>query len=432
MILTCIALCLYVLLIIIKKDLIDLPIKIISLWYLALLALATFSTTGLYPPSLHTQIICLTMIVGFNAAVFLKESSWFKVQTNPEVMEKSLRLLFTFSAILQFILVIFYFGKSIFMLMEIKDPSTYKVVAFSTTEAVGKLFESRMIENLYFLISSPLLLFTMIYGIAVYIGRNQVWPFVIGLFLSTMDGTMRLARINIYCAIVLLIFMLLLKKRNALNSWSSKLKPLIIIALVGAMIVGIGSRRRYNLANQIELFLVDYHTVGFTLFDLEVKNPESVLNKQMTYGRLFFGGLETIGTIGIRQFDKNYMSPALNNAIVMGENRITGVEKVPSITFKGIKRHNSFYTILYTLYSDGRYIGLFLGGLVIGWFLKLYYRRWLADNSTYSLLWVILITNTMIFSVFISQLEIMRTWMLIIGFWLLEFIMIWNKKRNLF
>ncbi len=432
MILTCIALCLYILLVVIKKDLIDLPIKIVSLWYLALLTLATFSTTGLYPPSLHTQIICLIMIVGFNAAVFIKDSSWFKTELNQSEMDKWLRVIFIFSAALQFILVVFYFGKSIFMLMEIKDPSTYKVVAFSTTEAVGKLFESRMIENLYFLISSPLLLFTMIYGVALYISRNQIWPFVIALLLSTMDGTMRLARINIYCAIVLLIFMLLLKKRNPLSSWSSKLKPLIIIALVGAMIVGIGSRRRYNLANQIELFLVDYHTVGFTLFDLEVKNPESALNKNITYGRLFFGGLETIGTIGIRQFDKTYMSPALNNAIVMGENRITGVEKVPSITFKGVKRHNSFYTILYTLYSDGRYIGLFLGGLVIGWFLKLYYRRWLAEDSTYSLLWVILITNTMIFSVFISQLEIMRTWMLILGFWLIEFSLIWKNKKQLF
>ncbi len=241
---------------------------------------------------------------------------------------------------------------------------------------------------------------------------------MIAFILNGLDGYIRLARVNVYMMIVLFILVLLFSDYKLMSLLQKKKKQFLVIFLLFASLFAIGFSRGYSPEQQIKMFVVDYHTVGFALFDSELKDPSSPLNNVITYGRLTLGGLETCFTIVIRQFNKDYYSPALSNAIRQSQNDVL-VGKI---------RYNSFYTLLYSFYSDARFIGVILGGLVFGFSLNYYFKRWNELQKSRDALYVMLIMSVLIMSIFISQLEIMRSWLMLIILMLVDLVS--RKKLN--
>jgi hypothetical protein len=71
---------------------------------------------------------------------------------------------------------------------------------------------------------------------------------------------------------------------------------------------------------------------------------------------------------------------------------------------------NAFYTVLYSLYYDGRYLAVILFPLVFGYFLAASYLDWLKNGSLASLVMLVLLMYVGLFSLFQSPVESLRFW----------------------
>ena len=414
------------------KSILKNPLNIAITWWLGWGIVSIFSLTDLYIPSSKTYLILSLFIASlFAGGVWARRINLDALSPDSEIdksVEKKLNLIFNISASIFFIILSYLVIKCVMLLMASETPSAYKFTAFSTPTKVGTLFQNRYAENLYFLISSPCLFFLALYGLVEFWKKTQFLKLAVAFIINGMDAFMRLGRINLYMLIILFFIVILISDKKIISFIKTQKKYLSLLIVAFACILYIGSKRDYSASQQIKLFVVDYHTVGFSLFDHELMDKLSPLNTQRTYGRLTFGGLETIATIFIRQFNHNYYSPALANAIRMTTNNIVvGIENPPTMIFSGIKVYNSFYTLLYTFYSDGGFVGIILGGVVLGFLLEYFSRRFIKAQRTLDAFYVILFISILILSLFISQLEIMRTWIILV---MLVFLSLTVKKAD--
>lgn len=414
------------------KSIIQNPLNIVIAWWSLWGLVSVFSLTGLYVPSVKTYIVLglfiIGLFVGGKLNKFLKSSTLPIDINSDKLTEKYLDLIFkTCSYILYFVLL-FLTIKSAFLLSSGYDPLSYKVNAFSSANQVGILFNNRLAENVYFLISSPVLFFLALYGLADFWKNATFSKLIVAFVFNGMDAFIRMGRINLYMIIVLFVIIFIISDFRLILFIKKQLKQILLLLLAFSLILFIGAQRGHGPVKQIELFVIDYHTLGFSLFDHELKDKTSSLNTRTTYGRLSVGGLETIFTILIRQFNRDYYSPALENSIRMASKSIVvGVENPPTSMFNGVKTYNSFYTLLYTFYSDGGILGVVLGGLVIGFLLEYFFIRWKHNQRILDALYLILLISVAILSIFMSQLEIMRTWMIL---FLLVFLSLVSKKLS--
>lgn len=407
------------------------PINITIAWWVFWGFVSMFSLTGLYVPTQKTYLIwslfVLSLFLGGKIARYVKIDI---EQLNPErdrIVENILNLSYKILTSLFLIVLLFLIVRSTFLLMASEDPPSYKFNAFSTLDRVGILFNNRTAENLYFLISSPVLFFLALFGLVDFWRNGKFQKLGSAFVLNGMDAYIRLGRVNLYMMILLFSIVFIMTNNHLVTFIRSKKKQLLVVFLTFISILVIGAQRGYTPSQQLKLFVIDYHTVGFTLFDHELKDKSSPLNNNTTYGRLSIGGLETILTIMIRRFDKDYYSPALANSIRMADNSIiVGVEDPPTRIFKGVKVYNSFYTLLYTFYSDGGYLGIILGGIILGFLLEYFYRKFLIQGKVIDLFLLILVVSVVLLSIFMSQLEIMRTWIVLI---LLIFLDFYSRRK---
>lgn len=408
------------------KSKIQTPLNIVILWWTFWGLVSAFSFTGLFVPSAQTYLILsifiISLFIGGKAVGFFKKNTT-PILSNELKVERILEFVFNLSSAFLFIILVILLIRSEFLVHNSFTPSVYRATAFSTDTVVGTLFKNRILENLYFLISSTLLFFFALFGLVDFWKKGTFSKIFIAFVLNGMDAVIRLGRVNLYLMIVLFIIVFSLSDQKIITFLKKKKKQVGLIFIMFLCLLYIGKQRGYSPSQQFKLFVVDYHTVGFTLFDHELKNPTSQLNTKRTYGRLTIGGLETFGTIFIRRFNENYYSPALENSIRMAKNSVVvGVENPPTIIFNGIKVYNSFYTLLYTFYSDGGFFGIIVGGSLLGFLLEFFFLKWKKEKSTVDALLLVLFISVGILSIFMSQLEIMRTWSVLIFFIYLKYI----------
>jgi oligosaccharide repeat unit polymerase len=418
------------------KKIIQNPLNIVIGWWSFWGIISLFSFTGLYIPSIQTYLILslfvISMFAGGKLVDILKNRISFINHCPDQIVERKLNNIFKFNSIVLFLVLLVLVFRSSYLVFHSFTPTVYRATAFSTITKVGRLFNNKLAENLYFFISSPVLFFLALYGLVEFWKKGKFQKLIIAFILNSMDAVIRLGRVNLYLMIVLFGIVFIVSDYKVMAFLKHKKKQISLVLAAFVCILYIGVQRGYSPSQQFKMFVIDYHTVGFDLFDHELVNKMSPLNIEKTYGRLTFGGLETIGTIIIRQFhSKNYYSPALSNSIRMAEQSIVvGVEDPPTIIFNGVKVYNSFYTLLYTFYSDAGYVGIILGGVVLGFFLQYFYKRWKQNEDVLDAFFLVLTLSIGILSIFMSQLEIMRTWMIIIFLIFLSFTSRVNHKNE--
>ncbi len=406
------------------KNIFRSPINIVIGWWAFWGYISIFSFTGLYVPSAKTYLILATFILSL--FIGKKLSSLAEKKINIRYLDKSsedvFNLLFKSFTIINGASLVALIIRSIYLIKNSLTPTVYRATAFSTETTIGTLFNNRLVENCYFFISSPMLFFLALYGLVDFWKNGKFRKLFIAFILNAMDAYMRLGRVNLYLMIVLFLIVFLISDYKFVAFLRHKKKQITLIFAVFICILYIGVQRGYSPTQQFKMFIVDYHTVGFDLFDHELTDKASALHTQTTYGRLTLGGLETILTVVIRRFDDLYYSPALANSIRMANKSIVvGVESPPTVIFNGVKVYNSFYTLLYTFYSDGGYVGIILGGIVLGFLVSYFHSRWKKFNCTLDAFFLILFISIAILSIFMSQLEIMRTWIMIIFLLMLSY-----------
>ena len=357
------------------------PTVPVSLWWAIWLTISATITWDMYPPSIFAVYI---------VAIFVLSFFFGGILPNPDRILKSKRLVgglvlsapnfkrsidavFFVGLVAQIPVVIYLNYKSMqfFGTYLGGDIRASAIGFFGTGE--DPIFGSSFIKNLYDLATSGFNFLTIGPAIYALFHRNKVWPLMLVLVVVLGNQMVTFGRANIYfTAIGLVCASLLLVDQTSWRRLLPKLSFVFIIVLAVASIYAAYSfsKREGEKRDERDFFVqyVDYHLLGFTLFSLEVEEPDSLTNKGLGFGIASTNGLQKIAGFMIRRIIPNWFHPGADFEYVNQSFREVGARDSKPMYY------NAYYTIIHPLYYDGRLPLVVLFGALSGWLLNFSYN----------------------------------------------------------
>ncbi|MBB4803678.1 oligosaccharide repeat unit polymerase [Flavobacterium nitrogenifigens] len=379
------------------------PLSIIILWWAFWVVISYAGLTDLYKPDEYVLLLVFLLnsglLFGSFFGVFIcsgrkyhKELYKFK----DDIFENKIKKIFdkTYKIVLP--IVLFFFLKAIYILAT-KGVEGYRGLTFSDGDNEGILFGNPYLEILYSLTISPYILFYLLVGVYLFIFKGEKKIFYVGSLLMFLESTMRLGRFGLYYILMMTFIAFIL---NPTKSKAIKTKFKKIILTFTLILLVVGGLRESNFGNVLYKSIFEYHTVGFTLLSNELDDPSSKLNNNMSYGMGTLGGMDYVSTLFIRRFSPTYDS---HYSYMVKDHHLpveTGYDRNGYPIY-----HNAFYTMLFTLYADGREFFVFFIPLLIGVFMGFYYAKFKKTNYIFDFLIVLFFMFVFIFSLFQSMLQ---------------------------
>jgi oligosaccharide repeat unit polymerase len=390
------------------------PIAVIVTWWMFWLIVANVNFVGLYEPSTYTQFLYLLMLGSAVAGGLLAHPMEVKgvVKENKRLIRKwrwGVMLLIP-TALL--VIALFYKAYALYLT---------DITLVSRDDMFGDgglLFPNTQAQLVYTAMVKPLLLAGLIAGLALFVTRQKKWPLVVMTALYTMEAIMMLGRRNIYLFLFLLgLTLFVMVQGNASRSVRAARRygVIVVVSLVVALLLVTSWRvgDTFDIQRVVERYVVQYHTGGFTIFDQERQDPNSMLNKRIGYGRASLGTIERATAILIfRRIDSTARS--LNNDFgsELSEFRKIGPGDGPPGIYM-----NAYNTILYSLYIDGREVAVILLSMIFGYFLVGHYLAWKRQQRIHSLMICVLLAGIGFIGLFNSPLSGPDLWgtLIVIG-----------------
>ncbi|TGM56528.1 O-antigen polymerase [Leptospira adleri] len=358
-----------------KKGLVLIFIQ--SYWFFWMFV-SSLSLTGLFVPSNRTYFLFIGMLssITLGAALFYfisrrktnisrEFNSFFKLTD----LEKG-GYFFVFILLTVFPIVLFFFVRSIWLqqLPGAPYPALFRDLAFGLNGESILFWKSKYLYY-YSLSVSPLILASLFLGTAYYLKHNQRRILILAIFLVIMDTLMMLGRFGFYY-ILLMGFLILAVKclhdwRNIIGSFSiGKFAGGILILFALVFLVGSlrSIERKFDVREFIDVYIIDYHTESFVMFDVELNDKNSLIHKT-TYGRASLGGIERGFSFALALFRVPFYFQVQSDLIggYLHKNRLLGY------TQDGKPKHyNAFGSVLFSLYKDGGIFFIVLMGAVFG------------------------------------------------------------------
>jgi oligosaccharide repeat unit polymerase len=413
------------------------PLSIIILWWSGWLFISNFSFTGLFIPSGYTQFLVLLMLIGFTMGGMISYSP-LRTDVITDISNKEFyskyKKIYKLNLFI-FPIVAYYLYRAVEIFLS-EGLLGYRNAVFEEVggvEGSSLLFKYASIEYLYNNIISPVIFLSLILSTIFYILFNDKKFILISITLVIMEAALRLGRFPFYYIIVFFLLSTWFlydkfgqKSISFVNFRNIKKKAFKIIVFVIILLVLItfmsilrtdDDENHEGIADMLQVFLIDYHTVGFTLLDAEITDDNSILNKKMSYGRSILGGLDDPVIILLRRFDKSLISTVREAATERYKHIIVGYnDGFP-------KTSNAFYTVISSLYIDGREPFILYMSAFFGFVLSCYYRKWLMNGFLSDLAILLYFTHFALFSIFMSLSEGSM-------FWTVLFILIFLNKKQ--
>lgn len=379
------------------------PINIIIFWWSFWVVVAFAGITDLYKPDEYVLFLVFLLnsglFLGCLFGVYISNGRKYNKQLyqfRNTLFENKIKDIFYNSNRYVIVIVSYFFLKAIYILFT-KGVEGYRGLTFSDGENEGILFGNPYLEILYSLIISPYILFYLLVGIYLFIFKNEKKIFYTASLLMFLESTMRLGRFGLYYILMMTFIAFIL---NSTKSIDIKTKFKRIILVFTLIITVVGSLRESNFGNVLYKSIFEYHTVGFTLLSNELNNQDSKLNTNLSYGMGTLGGLDYVSTLLIRRFSPTYDS---HYSYIVKDHHMpieTGFDKNGYPIY-----HNAFYTMLFTLYADGREFFVLFIPLLFGIFIGYYYIKFIKTNYIFDFLIVFIFLFIFIFSLFQSMLQ---------------------------
>jgi oligosaccharide repeat unit polymerase len=397
-------------------------IGIIIIWWLFWWIISNFSITGIQTPSFETNFFVFIFLSSLIVGALMVKKIKYKVN-NQELKNYKLfkveTILKVFNAIVLPV-TLFFFAKAL-ILFNTQGVENYRILVFSTAEHDSILFGSGPVQLLYSMIISPLIYVNIILSFILLKLKNKKKYIFLAFLVGALDAIMMLGRFYFY----VFIFINFILNLATIHIKAKSSKKLILIAIIIVFSITITrSGKDTTFLDNIKRYVVEYHTIGFVLFDKALHNEGSYLNENIFFGRATFGSLERYIVLIIRRFDKS-IDAALGDA---------NVERAEFINISDRnsppKYFNAFYTILYTLYIDGRIYGIIFGGLLLGYTVRFSYLKWKKQFNLFYLSVHLILVQSLIFSIFNSPIEAMRfgaSLILLLAIFKIKF---WKKMQN--
>lgn len=194
----------------------------------------------------------------------------------------------------------------------------------------------------------------------------------------------------IYLFWFLVIYVVFLNQQRI----SKNLKNYILIAfLIFTLLISAGNRYGSLAWGAVERYFINYHLIGFSLYDHFYNDPSNILH-ELSFGRSSLGFFDQFFDLSLRSLGFDLQAASFQNR---NENM------KPVNIGEGDKFYaNAFGTIIFSFYRDFNILGIVLGGFFYGYFLVKYYIMsafsWRA-RSIYLILATGWVTGMMVSSV---------------------------------
>lgn len=399
------------------------PVSIVVFWWLGWLWISNFGLTGFFIPGAKTQIMVLVMIsavaLGSLIASATKKEDEETDRLNERIIQNE-RYLFWGNLVLAPI-IIFFFFRALPVLLS-ADPIVYRSLVYTGIDRPESAFKSGYQIFLFGVFVSPVVFFSLIVGLALFFWLRKTRLLFVSLALFLIEAVIMLGRFNFY---YLLVFVALtaaftsqmkappsafrgFHRRLPTTVRRKTIKILLTAAAILAVLLTLSlyrGERNVGPLRTLTKIAVDYHTVGLVLFDQELRDPFSRLNTRLSYGRSSLGGIDSLIVIFLRRFNRTIVPMSAESGLYFDEQRVVGEDREGQ-PIKG----NAFFTVLYSLYFDGRYVFVIVFPLFFGYFVSRHYLDWLRHGSLNSLILLLLFLYLGIFSLFQSPLEGSKFW----------------------
>lgn len=397
------------------------PVIIILVWWFGWLIVANLSLTGMPAPSLHLQFLIILMISSYSIGCFIVNRfprKNAKDYVSSDLFLKRFAPLLGWTLFILFILMIPLMSAFAQLSMSgqlDEDVSGLRVKVFDDTFLFGDprigflyrflvyplLFFVTILSSLYLVSGNPIFFYAssiifIIRAICTF-GRAEIFYLFYFLVISYLIRAIKIDRIinSLKLLFTQVIRAITISNKKVLR----KIIVLsVIIILFSSSLSYLTSKRESTsnlnsetssslLSGDLESF-VDYNTLGFRLMDLELTDSSSYLNQNLFFGQASFGGLEFV----VKNFLRlDNITQHYKMSLLQQEN---WVEVSPG------KRYNAYYTVLYSLYIDGRYIFVVMLPLFFGMITSWVYQGWINNGKLTDLFYSILIVDSLIISIY--------------------------------
>ncbi|RHX91215.1 oligosaccharide repeat unit polymerase [Leptospira yasudae] len=392
--------------------------------------LSSFSLTGLQIPTGKTYFLYILMLtsVTLGSGLFSLHTFISKRKIKPKFIsilkianKRKEKYYFIFLCLFISPIVTFFFLKSLYIqfLTNESMPSDYRSMAFGLFgESI--LFGKNIYLYYYASIIQPLLYASLFLGVAFLLRYKKKRILLFAFFLVAMDTLMLLGRFGFYYILIILVLILVIvifRNPKAIFGSVAVKATLVSILLIVLFVFTLGymrsAKRTFNFSEFVNVYIIDYHTESFSMFDHELKEESSTLH-QRTYGRTSLGGIERMVTFALNRVFKTSI-PAESN--LLGEN--LHKSRLLGYTFDGKEKYyNAFGSVLFNLYKDGGIVFIIFMGILFGYLVSKYSASFISLNA-YSLSMLAALFFIGIFGIFkpILSESLQMTILFLIVFW---------------
>jgi oligosaccharide repeat unit polymerase len=339
-------------------------------WLIFWLILANFSFGGIISVSYKTNLVGLIGIMGFLCGMLIALTPKKRIQREFNLNRYVSRLesFFSYFSPVSFFIVLILLIKFIWLLLT-DIPSVSRLALFGSEAEPSVLFGSQQVLLLYTIFVKTILKLLVIIGFYLSLIKKRAKYFLLANIIWLIDSILFLGRGALLEFIFQIILFLFTYKSFGITF---KKKTKIILISTFAILISLGplmsqlrgDEEKFNFKNFFYTQIINYHTVGFVIFDQELNNPNSRLNTVTSFGRASSGGIERLIVLFVRRFNKNVDTISGQNGEYLNEFRFLGK------SYNGTELYyNAFATIFYTFYLDGGILFVFFGLSIFSFFL---------------------------------------------------------------
>lgn len=368
------------------------PVILITIWWFFWLSLSLFSIYGMDRPSLYTYGLILFGLVSFISAAKLSQRLRYNVIRLRRIIKSvDSHQIIKYGLIIIVPYILYYFNKSLKLLFS-GDLTYYRELIFGFEDNFLLMSEISLV--IYSLLIKPLLLIFYVYSVVLYFRnyKKSKWYFSLAIVLIVIDSIMFLSRFNLlYLVLVPFLYLSIYRYKKILvlvrKILSFKyLKYALLIILVFNVISITTGKGQWGTESFLRT-ITNYHTLSFTLLDKEIHNEHSRLNSKLSLGRASLGNIEKVSVFFLQKMRLDVNSiPGRNGGYLREFRKVGNNERGQRI------ESNAFASIFYSMYMDGRLIGVFLVSIFLGFLLGRNYKYSLIySDPKYKMLTVLIV-----------------------------------------
>jgi hypothetical protein len=383
----------------------------ISYWWLGWLGVCWFGYSYVYSPSIETAIYIVIFavisvvgsVIGYSSVRRLSIDDFGR--STYYIFKKIHKYLYPF--VLLYIFFLLFNAVKIYYSGDIS--SIRSVVASSFESGSHPIFYSKIDFFMFRFFVSPYIISFTFVGVVSYTVSENYDLIIKSVVLTLATSFVMFNRLYLYILIVSLVASFIMYYNNInkkIIKGGLKYVVLVFLIILSISFLRMGKFSMYKIFNT---YIVGYHTINFELLDREVRNSNSLLHDQKTWGIGLFGGAERLASTYISKMYKYHEHIVWSNRSSHWEFKPVGKHDDGSIAYS-----NAHYNIVYTFLRDGGVVVLVIYSFLLSLLFGITYKTSKYGSSLLVFLSLFLFVNVYILSLLKSRVESHEFWLPII------------------